>query len=60
MEHNYIITEKHIQTILRYLYTKPYQEVETSIQILGELPKLDPKISPNFVKAADKKNDTKS
>ena len=60
MEHNFIITDKQLQTILRYLFTKPYQEVATSIQILGALPKLDPKISPNFVKAADKKNDTKS
>ena len=59
MENNYIITEKQLQIILRYLFTKPYQEVATSIQILGALPKLDPKISPNFVKE-DKKNDTKS
>ena len=58
MENNYIITEKQLQIILRYLFTKPYQEVATSIQILGALPKLDPKISPNFVKE-DKKNDTK-
>ena len=60
MENNYIITEKQLQIILRYLFTKPYQEVATSIQILGALPKLDPKISPNFVKAPDKKNDTKN
>ena len=59
METNFIITEKQLQIILRYLFTKPYQEVATSIQILGALPKLDPKISPNFVKE-DKKNDTKS
>ena len=59
MENNYIITEKQLQIILRYLFTKPYQEVATSIQILGALPKLDPKISPNFVKE-DKKNDTKT
>jgi len=60
VENNYIITEKQLQIILRYLFTKPYQEVATSIQILGALPKLDPNISPNFVKAPDKKNDTKS
>ena len=59
MENNYIITEKQLQIILRYLFTKPYQEVATSIQILGALPKLDPKISPNFVKEV-KKNDTKN
>jgi len=60
MENNFIITEKQLQIILRYLFTKPYQEVATSIQILGALPKLDPKISPDFVKAEGKKNDTKN
>ena len=55
METNFIITEKQLQTILRYLFTKPYQEVATSIQILGALPKLDPKINPSFVQ-----DDTKS
>ena len=59
METNFIITEKQLQLILRYLFTKPYNEVVSSIQILGQLPKLDPKINPNFVKE-DKKNDTKS
>jgi len=56
---NFIITEKQLQVILRYLFTKPYSEVVSSIQILGQLPKLDPKISPNFVKEG-KKNDTKN
>jgi len=60
VENNYIITEKQLQIILRYLFTKPYQEVATSIQILGALPKLDPKISPDFVKDEGKKNDTKN
>ena len=60
METNFIITEKQLQIILRYLFTKPYQEVASSIQILGALPKLDPKISPDFVKAEGKKNDTKN
>ena len=60
MENNYIITDKQLQSILRYLFTRPYQEVVTSIQILGQLPKLDPKINPSFVKAPDKKNDTKN
>ena len=57
---NFIITEKQLQLILRYLFTKPYSEVISLIQILGQLPKLDPKINPSFVKAADKKNDTKN
>jgi hypothetical protein len=60
VENNFIITEKQLQIILRYLFTKPYQEVATSIQILGALPKLDPKISPDFVKDEGKKNDTKN
>jgi len=59
MENNFIITEKQLQSILRYLFTRPYSEVVSFIQILGQLPKLDPKISPNFVKE-DKKNDTKN
>ena len=57
---NFIITEKQLQLILRYLFTKPYSEVVSFIQILGQLPKLDPKIDPSFVKAEGKKNDTKN
>ena len=60
MENNFIITDKQLQTILRYLFTKPYSEVISFIQILGQLPKLDPKINPSFVKAEGKKNDTKN
>ena len=60
MENNFIITEKQLQLILRYLFTRPYSEVVSFIQILGALPKLDPKISPDFVKAEGKKNDTKN
>ena len=57
---NFIITENQLQLILRYLFTKPYSEVISFIQILGQLPKLDPKINPNFVKDEGKKNDTKN
>ena len=60
MENNFIITEKQLQLILRYLFTRPYSEVVSFIQILGQLPKLDPKINPNFVKDDGKKNDTKN
>ena len=60
METNFIITEKQLQLILRYLFTKPYNEVVSSIQILGQLHKLDQKINPNFVKDEGKKNDTKN
>ena len=56
---NFIITEKQLQLILRYLFTKPYSEVISFIQILGQLPKLDPNINPSFVKEG-KKNDTKN
>ena len=55
METNYIITEKQLQLVLRYLFTKPYSEVVSLMQILGQLPKLDPKINPSFVQ-----DDTKS
>ena len=54
MENNYIITEKQLQSVLKYLYTKPYQEVAPAISVLVQLPKLDPKISPSFVKEDDK------
>ena len=57
---NFIITEKQLQLILRYLFTKPYNEVVSFVQILGQLPKLDPKINPNFVKDEGKKNDTQN
>ena len=55
METNYIITEKQLQLVLRYLFTKPYSEVVSLMQILGQLPKLDPKINPSFIQ-----DDTKS
>ena len=57
---NYILTEANRSVLLKYLYTKPYQEVAAAIAVLARLEKIDPKINPNFVKDVGKKNDTKS
>ena len=46
---NYIITEETRAVILKYMYTRPYQEVAQAISIISQLPKLDPKINPSFV-----------
>ncbi len=51
---NYILSSSDREIILKYLYTKPYQEVAAAIAVLVRLPKLDPKISPSFVKEDDK------
>ena len=55
MEDNYILTTNDRNVLLKYLYTKPYQEVAQAISVLAQLPKLDSKINPNFIK-----EDTKS
>ena len=57
---NYIITEEQLQVIMKYMFTKPYSEVAQGIAVLSKLPKLDPKINPNFVQDDTKKNDTKN
>jgi len=57
---NYILTEETRSIILKYMYTRPYQEVAQGIAVLMKLPKLDPKISPTFVQDDTKKNDTKN
>ena len=48
-EVNYIMTEATRAVILKYMYTRPYQEVAQGIAVLMQLPKLDPKINPSFV-----------
>ena len=48
-EVNYIISESTRSVILKYMYTRPYQEVAQGIAVLMQLPKLDPKIDPSFV-----------
>jgi len=54
---NYIMTEEVRAVILKYMYTRPYQEVAQGISVLMQLPKLDPKISPDFVKDSKSKNE---
>ena len=54
MENNYIITEQQRQSLVKYLASRPYQEVFTLIQLIGNLTKLDSKINPNFVKEEKK------
>jgi len=44
---NYIMTEEVRSVILKYMYTRPYQEVAQGIAVLMQLPKLDPKINPS-------------
>ena len=53
---NYILTANDREIILKYLYTKPYQEVAPAISVLLQLPKLDPKINPSFVQDDKQKN----
>ena len=48
-EVNYIMTETTRSVILKYMYTRPYQEVAQGIAVLMQMPKLDPKINPSFV-----------
>ena len=55
----YILTEANRSVLLKYLYTKPYQEVAPAINVLARLPKLDSKINPNFVKEDSKSKNEK-
>ena len=59
MEDNYILTNNDRNIILKYLYTKPYQEVAQAISVLAQLPKLDSKINPNFLKEEKKPKNEK-
>tara|TARA_R110002096_G_C14056802_1_gene673914 strand:+ start:86 stop:274 length:189 start_codon:yes stop_codon:yes gene_type:complete len=52
----YIMTEEVRAVILKYMYTRPYQEVAQGIAVLSNLPKLDPKINPTFVQDEKPKN----
>ena len=56
----YIITEEVRSVVLKYMYTRPYQEVAQGIAVLMQLPKLDPKISPDFIKDTSKSRNEKS
>ena len=55
MENNYLITQEQINSILKYMFTRPYAEVVQAISLLTKLPKSDPKIKPEFVQEGDKK-----
>ena len=60
MENNYIITEQQRQSLVKYLASRPYQEVFTLIQLIGNLTKLDSKINPQFIKENNKSKNEKS
>jgi len=55
MENNYLITQKQVNDIVKYLFTRPYAEVAGFVGLLGSLSKLDPQIKPDFVKEDSKK-----
>jgi hypothetical protein len=57
---NYIITQEQLSTVMKYMFTRPYQEVAQAIAVLSKLPKLDDKINPDFISEEGKKNDTKN
>ena len=54
------MTEEVRSVLLKYMYTRPYQEVAQGIAVLMQLPKLDPKISPDFIKDTSKSKNEKS
>jgi|TARA_R110002012_G_scaffold263186_1_gene445881 hypothetical protein len=46
----YIISASQVQSILRYLFTRPYGEVVQGIEVLSRgLKELDPNIKADFV-----------
>jgi len=45
----YIINNEEIQTLIRYLFTRPYGEVIRLIEILGKLRELDEKVNADFI-----------
>ena len=59
MMENYILSREDRDSLLQYLMTKPYSEVAQAINAVMKLPKLDPKINPNFVKDEGNKSKTK-
>ena len=52
---NHFLPALQINNILKYMFTRPYAEVVQLIALLTKLPKLDPKIKPEFVQEGDKK-----
>ena len=50
VDKQYIISGSQVQSILRYLFTRPYGEVVNGIEVLSKgLRELDPKIGADFV-----------
>jgi len=50
MDKQYIISGSQVQSILRYLFTRPYGEVVQGIEVLSKgLRELDPNIGADFV-----------
>ena len=50
VDKQYIIAGSQVQSILRYLFTRPYGEVVQGIEVLSKgLKQLDPKIGADFV-----------
>ncbi len=50
VEKQYIISGSQVQSILRYLFTRPYGEVVQGIEVLSRgLRELDPNIGADFV-----------
>lgn len=46
----YLLTSEQLMMIMRYLASKPYAEVATTMSMLSTLVPLDPRISADFVK----------
>ena len=54
LDTQYIISGLQVQSLLRYLFTRPYGEVVQGIEVLSRgLRELDPKISADFVAKPD-------
>ncbi len=49
MGKQYIISGSQVQSILRYLFTRPYGEVVQGIEVSKGLRELDPNIGADFV-----------
>jgi hypothetical protein len=53
----YLITSEQLMDIMRYLMTRPYGEVVNIMSKLSTLTPLDPRISSDFVKASEEKDE---
>ena len=51
---NFIINKEQVQTLVGYLFTRPYKEVYNLIEMLSKnLKTLDDNINPDFLKKND-------